>query len=72
MDSAIPYTFLGHIRQPSETPATRLVSAIEKIITPLICLPTAISVFRLAVTKLHENYKGRVGWTTADIVAGYV
>jgi len=66
-----PVTPLGRVRQSPETAAVRLVNAVEKMMAAPISLPTVSSVIQQAVTKLRENYKGRAGWSTQDIIAGY-
>ena len=66
-----PVSPLGHVRQKLETPATRIVSAIEKLIATSITVPVVASVIQRAITKFRENYKGKPGWSTQDILAGY-
>ena len=41
------------------------------MITAPIILPRVSLVIQQAVTKLWENYKGKEGWSTQDIIAGY-
>lgn len=67
----LPSTPLGRVRQRLDAPAVRLVNAAEKMIAAPIPLPTITSAIQQAVAKLRENYRGKVGWSTQDILKGY-
>ena len=66
-----PGSPLGHVRQKFETPATRIVSAVEKLIAIPITVLVVVYVIQRAITKFRVNNNGKPGWSTQDILAGY-
>jgi len=62
---------LGRVRHLQETPALLVVNAVERIIPEPITLSTPTSVSKHAITKFHQNYKEKAGWSTQDILIGY-
>ena len=69
-DGSIPPP-LGYVRKRQENQATRLINAVERMITEPIVLPKVNSPIHQAITKFRQNYKGKTGWSTGDILAGY-
>ena len=50
---------LGRIRKRQDNPATRLVNAVERMITEPIALPKVTSTVHQAITKLRQKYKDK-------------
>ena len=71
LDNHNPGSPLGRVRSRAETPAIRLVNAVENMVTEPIKLPTTTSGIHQAINKLRHNYRGKVGWSTEDLLAGY-
>ena len=62
---------MGRVQHLQETPALRVVNAVERMIAEPITLPTPTSAIKQTITKFHQNYKEKAGWSTEDILIGY-
>ncbi|PUU72312.1 hypothetical protein B9Z19DRAFT_1138047 [Tuber borchii] len=66
-----PIPPLGLIRKCQNNPATPIVNAVERMITKPIALLKVTPTVHQAITKFRQDYKGKVGWSMEDILAGY-
>jgi hypothetical protein len=65
-----PATPRARIRERAPSGAAQLLAAVER----LVDAPAGelqVSARQSAVTKLRKGYKGKEGWSTRDLLAGY-
>jgi hypothetical protein len=63
-----PTTPRARVRERAPSSAAKLLAAVER----LVDAPAGeLSARERAVTKLRKGYKGKEGWSTRDLLAGY-